>query len=83
MTLKRITGFILILIAIVLTLAIFGQLPELFGAIFGFFKIFTGKLDSYQIGEISGRIIYWIVHIISTLALWGYGIKWSKKQIQI
>lgn len=83
MTLKRITGFIFILSAIVLTLAIFGQLPALFGAILGFFKILTGKLDSYQIGEISGHIIYWIVHIISTLALWNYGIKWSKKQIQI
>jgi hypothetical protein len=83
MTSKRILGFIFILLASILTLAIFGRLPVLFGAISGFFKIFTGKLDSSQIGAISGHIIYWIFQFIATIALWKYGIKWSKKEIEV
>jgi len=83
MTSKRILGFIFILLACILTLAIFGQLPALFGAIFGFFKIFTGKLDIAQAGEKSGHFIYWIFHFIATIALWKYGVKWSKKQIEV
>ena len=81
MTSKRIFGFIFIFLASILTLAIVGQLPSLFGTILGFFKMFTWKLDSYQIGEVIGHIIYWIIHFIATIALWKYGIRWSGKQV--
>lgn len=83
MTSKRIFGFIFILLASLLTLAIVGQLPALFGTILGFLKIFTGKLDAYQIGQVIGRIIYWIIHFVATIALWKYGLRWSKKQVEI
>ena len=83
MTSKRIFGFAFLLLAIILTLAIIGQLPALFGTILGFFKIFTGKLNAYQIGETIGYIIYWIIHFVATIALWKYGLRWSKKQVKI
>ena len=81
MTSKRIFGYVFIVLAALLTLAIVGQIPTLFGVVASFFKIFTGKLNSYQIGETIGRIIYWIVHFAATIALWKYGVKWSRKQV--
>jgi hypothetical protein len=83
MTSKRICGIIFILLASLLTLAIVGQLPTLFGVFIGFFKIFTGKLDSFQIGEVIGHIIYWIFHFVATIALWRYGVIWSRKQVKV
>lgn len=83
MTSKRISGYVFILLASLLTLAIVGQLPTLFGVLFSFFKIFTGNLDSSEIGKVIGHIIYWILHFVSTLALWKYGLRWSKKEVQV
>jgi predicted membrane protein len=80
MTTKKIFGYIFIVIAVILALAIVGQLPQLFAAVFGFFKIFTGTLDSYQIGQVIGTFIYWILHFATTIALWVYGKRWIKKQ---
>jgi hypothetical protein len=78
---KRIFGFVFTVLAALLTLVIIGQLSTLFGVVVSFFKIFTGKLDSYQIGETIGHIIYWIAHFAATIALWKYGVKWSRKQV--
>ncbi|MBZ5857313.1 hypothetical protein [Flavihumibacter profundi] len=83
MTSKRILGFVFILLAGILTLAIVGQLPALFGILLGFFKIFSGKLDGFQIGDVVGHIIYWIIHFLATIALWRYGVRWSKKQVEV
>ncbi|AXE21195.1 hypothetical protein DR864_27375 [Runella rosea] len=80
MTTKKIFGYIFIVLAFILTLAIVGQLPQLFAAIFGFFKIFTGKFDTYQIGLVTGNFAYWIFHFSVTIALWIYGSRWIKKQ---
>ena len=76
---KRILGYIFILLACILTLAIIGQLHTLLGDFFSLFKLFTGKLNGYQVGKTIGHIIYWIAHFAATIALWKYGIKWSKK----
>jgi hypothetical protein len=55
MTSKRIFGFVFIPIAILLTLAIIGQLPTLILVVISFFSIFTGKLNSFQVGEAFGH----------------------------
>lgn len=83
MTTKKIIGIVFILLASLLTLAIIGQLPSLFNALSGCFKIFTGKLDSSQIGEIVGRVIYWLFHFFATIALWKFGVRWSRKQVKV
>lgn len=82
MTLKRILGLVFLLLASLLTLAIIGQLPTLFGIVLGFFKIFTGKLDNSQIGEIIGSILFWVFHFAATIVLWKYGVRWSGKQVK-
>lgn len=78
MTTRKILGYIFIVVAIILTLAIVGQLPKLTGAIIGVFKIFTGALDSYQVGNVIGTIIYWLIHITLTITLWIYGRRWIR-----
>ncbi len=80
MTSKRIFGFVFIPIAILLTLAIIGQLPTLILVVISFFSIFTGKLNSFQVGEAFGHIIYWVAHFTGTILLWKYGIQWSRKK---
>jgi predicted membrane protein len=80
MTSRKIVGYVFIIVAVLLTLAIVGQLPTIFGMIHSFFKIFTGKLNSDQTGEIFGHIIYWIIHFVATFALWKYGIRWTRKE---
>lgn len=78
MTIRKILGYIFIVVAIILTLAIVGQLPELIGTIIGVFKIFTGALDSYQVGKVIGTTIYWTIHIALTITIWIYGRRWIK-----
>ena len=83
MTLKRFFGYVFIILASLLTLAIIGQLKTLFEVLLGFFKIFTGKLNSSQTGEVTGHVIYWIFHFAMTIAFWKYGLSWSSKQIKV
>ena len=64
-------------------LAIVGQVPQLFATIFGIFKIFTGTLDSYQIGKVIGSLLYWIFHFTVTIYLWIYGRRWTRKIAKI
>ncbi len=77
---KKIIGYVFIGLAIILTLTAVGLLPNLIGTIFGIFKIFTGALDSYQIGKFIGSAIYWTVHITLVIILWIYGRIWIKNR---
>jgi len=80
MTTKKILGYVFIVIAVLLFIAIVGQLPKLLAAIFGFFKIFTGELDGYQVGRVIGSIVVWILHFGITISLWVVGRRWIKTQ---
>ena len=85
MTKRKILGYLFIVVAIILTLTIVGQLPKLIGAIIGIFKIFMSALDSYQVGNAIGTTIYWSIHIALTITLWIYGRRWirnNKTEIQ-
>ncbi len=75
---RKIFGYIFIALAVLLAMTIVGQLPSLFGAIIGFFRIFTGSLETGQIGYVLGKLFYWIAHIAITIALWTFGRKWTK-----
>ena len=79
---KKFFGVVFIILALLLTLAILGQLPSLFEVIINFFRIFTGKLNSSQVGEEIGHVIYWTVHFTLTIIFWKYGIQWLKKKVQ-
>jgi Na+/phosphate symporter len=80
MTAKRIFGFIFLVIAVLLSLAIVGQLAQFLAAIIGFFQIFTGALDGHQTGYVLGTLFFWILHITITILLWVYGLRWIKSK---
>ena len=82
MTSKRILGFVFLLLASLLTLAIVGQQPELFRVLFDFFATFKGNMDATQVGETIGHIIYWLIHFALTIALWRYGVRWIRKPVK-
>ena len=79
---KRIFGVVFIILAAILTLAILGQLTTLIKVLFNFFAIFTGKMDAFQVGQTIGNVIYWVIHFVLTIALWRYGIRWSRKPVK-
>jgi hypothetical protein len=81
MTAKKVFGYIFIVVAIFLTLVTVALIPKLLGAIIGFFKIFNGSLDNYEIGRVIGKLIYWVLHFGLTITLWVYGRRWIKKNI--
>ena len=83
MTSRRFFGIIFILLAVLLTLAFLGQMPEVFRITRRFFNIFTGRMNGSQVGEVTGHIIYWIFHVGATIALWSYGLKWVRKKPKI
>lgn len=73
---KKNFGYLFIVIAMILTLAIIIVFPQ-------FIKVISGVLksgsDSYEIGYNVGYIIFSIIHIMITFILWKIGIRWIKK----
>ena len=83
MTTKNFLGYVFIFLAALLTIAIFGQLSTLIGIILDIFKIFIGKSDSSQMGQVFGKIFYWTFHFIATISLYKNGISRIKKESKI
>jgi len=81
MTTRKIFGYIFLVVSIILTFAIVGQFAKVFDTIVGIMKIFSGQLDSYQIGQVIGTFIYWAFHISLTIFLWTIGKRWTKNKI--
>ena len=80
MTTRKIFGYVFIVVSIILTLAIVGQLAKFLDAIVRIFKVFSGQLDSYQVGQVIGTFIYWVFHISLTIFLWTIGRRWIKNK---
>jgi hypothetical protein len=78
---KRILGYIFIVVAILLALLIVARIFSLIGAVFAFLKIFTGNLDSYQMGYAVGVLLLWGIHIALTVFFRGIGRRWIKKPV--
>lgn len=81
MTTRKIFGYIFLVVSIILAFAIVGQFAKFFDTIVGIMKIFSGQLDSYQIGQVIGTFIYWVFHISLTIFLWTIGKRWTKNKI--
>jgi len=79
MATRKIFGYIFVAVAIILSIAIVGQISAILKLIFNIFKMFTGTLDSYAIGLTLGSLCYWIFHIGVTILLWTSGRKRIKK----
>ena len=76
---KKVLGYIFIVISIILALAIIGQFQKLIAAIINFMALFSFNLDSYDATYAITEIILWCLHFSFVIILWKYGRKWSKK----
>ena len=79
--LKKILGYIFIILAILLCIVIIGQISTFINTIIGVFSIFTGKLNAGEIGNAMGHLFYWAIYITLIVIFWKYGRKWTKKNI--
>jgi hypothetical protein len=76
MNTKKTFGYIFIVLATILGIAIVEQYHAVDSAVKGIFMVFTGELDTNQTGRAIGRIAYWVAHFMATFFLWIYGKKW-------
>ena len=78
---KRLFGHFFLLLAVALTFAIAVPLHSIYRVLLLSLKLITGNLDSSLTGDAWELIIYWVAHIIATLQLFNYGVRWSRKEV--
>jgi len=76
---RKVLGYILLIIAVFLTLAIVGQLPALITVIIHFLAIFRGRLSADQVGFALGQMVVWVIHFVLTILAWKYGLRFVRK----
>lgn len=77
---KKVFGYIFITIAVILLIVAIARVMDLFATVYGIFKIFTGTLDSYGIGYVIGKLVFWVLHVLAMIALRNTGQKWIRKK---
>lgn len=77
---KKIGGILLIIIGVILVFIAFGQLNKLISNVLGIIKLFYSNVSSYEKGQISAGIIYWLIHFLITYFAFKFGSKLTKKE---
>lgn len=72
---KKIFGYIFIVIAVVLTLAIIALIPQLMVIL----AALKDNSNSYDIGYSVGYTAFLIIQISITIILWRVGMRWTKR----
>jgi hypothetical protein len=75
---KRIFGYLLIALSVILTLVLLMNLPRISGVFGQFINLLRGRLDSSQAGETVGYLLYWLVHALLIILSWHYGRRWGR-----
>ena len=76
---RRILGYIFIALAFVLTIGAMAALPAFIAAIGQLFRIFSGKIDAYDVGYLTGQLLTWAMYFFLVFLLWKYGRKFTRK----
>ncbi len=76
MTTKKIFGYLFIVIAVILTLAIIALIPQFVKKLLA---IFNTNSNSYEIGYSVGYMLFFIIQTFINIILWIVGIRWTKK----
>ena len=78
---KKVFGYIFIVISIILAFAIIGQFQKLIASIIRFIKVLSFNYDSYETAYAIGSLAIWIFHFLLVIVLWDSGRKWTRKPI--
>jgi membrane protein implicated in regulation of membrane protease activity len=73
---KKIFGYIAIVIAALLILALLSQLGSFFIALSG---LLNSRPDSVALGSLTGILFAWAVQVLLVIVLLRYGIKWVRR----
>ena len=73
---KRIFGYLFIVVAVVLSLAFLGSIPVLIEN----FKLLREEGDAYDTGLIIGRVIFSFVLMALAFLCWFYGLRWIRRK---
>jgi hypothetical protein len=80
MKMKRIFGYIFLVLAIILSIAFIGLLPKFKDTIIEMLYILSGKVENYEAGYIFGRFIAQLITVATITILWIFGLKWKKNK---
>ncbi len=76
MNTNKVLGYIFIVLAILFSFSILGGIPQFVETIVG---LFAEKANGIESGRAMGAFIGWLVKIALTIALWIYGVRWTKR----
>jgi hypothetical protein len=76
MNTNKVLGYIFIVLALLFSFSILGGIPQFVETIVG---LFTEKANGIESGRAIGAFIGWLVKIALTVALWVYGVRWTKR----
>jgi len=75
---KKVAGIVFLIIALILTIAIPGQLSAIITIIFGVVSMFSGDTNAQNAAYALGGLAYWVFHGFVAFMFWKYGLKWVK-----
>lgn len=78
--LKKISGFIFVALAIILSISFVQRFNEFTRSILGVLQIATDNPETYKAGYTIGAMTYWLIHIGLTTVCWIFGLRWIKRQ---
>ena len=72
---KKITGYILIVLSIILTIAFIGQIARVFQEVSNLLTALPSLSFNYELVRVFG----WVIHFTLIVVLWKYGKKISRR----
>lgn len=80
---KKIFGYIFIILASLLILSFTGNFEKFLGEVLAFFRIFIEETTKAEAGYAIGSIILWVVYIAIVIVLFRVGLKWIKSHRKV
>jgi hypothetical protein len=75
---KRIFGYIFIVISVLLLLVTLGRFQSLLNATLGLVRVFNGTLTAYELGYTVTTFVLWVLDIVLIVFLMSIGTRWIK-----
>lgn len=78
--LKKISGFVFVALAIILSISFVQRFNEFISSILGVLQIATDNPEAFKAWYNIGTMTYWVIHIGLTTVFWIFGLRWTKRR---
>ncbi len=75
---QKILGYALIVLSVILIMSFLTGIHNFINSILSIILLFSGKLTSEQAGELTGRLVFQVLHIFLIIITMKYGRKLIK-----